>query len=195
MSPRGLTYVEMLVVVMIFSMVMITIVNSVLYFYRTNKSSIEQAYQIESARKGIELLVRDIREATYSDVGAYPLVAMASSSLSFYSDTDRDNSIELIHYELQGKKLLRSVTNATGTPATYTGTTATTTVSSNVRNFSDNISVFQFFNASGTQATTSAGLASVLTVSVSLVVDITPQHAPGEFTLRSSATMRNLRKQ
>ncbi|MEK7530532.1 MAG: hypothetical protein AAB573_01580 [Patescibacteria group bacterium] len=192
---RGLTYVEMLVVVMIFSMVMIAIVNSVLYFYRTNKSSIEQAFQIESARKGIELLVRDVREASYSDNGAYPLVSMASSSLTFYSDTDRDNSIELIHYELQGKTLLRTVTNATGTPPAYTDTIATTTISTNVRNFSDNISVFQFFNASGTEATSSASLASVLTISVSLVVDITPQHAPGEFTLRSSATMRNLRKQ
>ena len=192
---RGLTLLESLITLAIFTLIMAAIVNSVLLFYRANASSIEQAYQIESARKGVNLLVRDIRETSYAEDGSYPLSAISSSSLTFYADTDRDTAVEKIRYQLSGNSLMRTVTDPSGDPPTYSGTGTTTMVSEYVRNTTQNVSVFQFFDASSTEITSASDIVRIISVTINLIVNVTPDRDPGEFTLRSSATLRNLRPQ
>ena len=94
-TKYGFTFIEAIVVVAVFGFVMIIIVSSLLSFYRSNTYTLEQAFAVNSARKGIETAVRDLREAAYSDEGSYPIVSIATSSVEFYSDIDRDDSVEL----------------------------------------------------------------------------------------------------
>ncbi len=192
---RGLSIVEMIVTLSIVSIVGIALVESILFFYRANTSSLEQVQQVETVRRGIELFVRDVREATYADTGAYPLAHIGTSTITFYADTDVDTRIERIHYTLVGTSLFRVVTEATGTPATYTGGSATTTVSTHVRNNEDGLSLFKYYNASSTAITDSDSIADVVSVTISPIVDVVEKHAPGRFTLIESATIRNLRAQ
>lgn len=192
---RGLSIVEMIVTLSIVGIVGIALVESVLFFYRANTSSLEQAQQVETARRGVELFIRDVREATYADTGAYPLERIGTSSISFYADTDVDTRIERIRYTLIGTSLFRNVTDATGTPPTYTGATVTTTVSTHVRNNEDGAALFRYYNASSTEITDSAYIADIVSVVISPIVDIVEKHAPGRFTLTESATIRNLRAQ
>jgi prepilin-type N-terminal cleavage/methylation domain-containing protein len=194
-SPRGLTLVEMLVTVAVFTVIIVVLSQSIIYFYKANRVAFEESYQIRSAERGMQILLRDLREATYGDDGAYPLAEMASSSVTFFSDVDRSVPIEKIRYSLSGKTLSRTVTLSAGEPPTYTGAIATTSVSEYVRNFEDNISMFRYYDENGGEVTNPADITDVVSVSISIVVDITPIHAPGEFTLRSGATMRNLRPQ
>jgi type II secretory pathway component PulJ len=195
MQPRGLTFIEMIVTLSMFVLIMTVITNSILFFYRANSSSLEQAIQVETARRGIELFVRDAREATYGDNGAFPLQAIATSSMTFYSDTDTDGAIERIRYSLSEKTLYRNVTEPTGSPATYTGGGVTTTVSDYVRNFDEDTSVFRYYNASSTEVAVSGSVSSIVSVTIKLVVDIVQKHTPGTYTLTESATIRNLRAQ
>lgn len=192
---RGLTIIEMIVTLAIFLIVMGALVNSILFFYRANASSLEQGIQIETARRGIELFVRDVREATYADNGSYPLQDIATSSTTFYSDTDTDGSIERIRYTLIGTRLYRNVTDASGSPLAYTGGGVTTTVSEYVRNFDENVSVFRYYNASSTEVLPSGSVADIVSVTINLIVDIVQKHTPGTFTLIESATIRNVRAQ
>ena len=195
MTMRGMTFIEMLIVLAIASVITVAIADSVLYFYRANGSSLEESYQIQSGQNGMGALVHDLREATYGDDGSYPLASIASSSVTFYADVDRDLSVERVHYELNGTQLTRTVTNATGTPPTYTGPAATSTVSNYVRNFSDNVPVFTYYDKDGVQVTDPAHIADITSVTINIIVDVTQLHLPGEFTLRSGATLRNLRPQ
>jgi prepilin-type N-terminal cleavage/methylation domain-containing protein len=195
MTHRGITFIEMLVSISVVAVIMIAASQSVLFFYRTNRVALEESYQIRSAQRGIATLVRDLREATYADTGAYPLASIASSSITFYSDIDKSSPIEKIEYKLSGQKLTRTITQSTGVPPTYTGAVSTSTVSEYVRNFGDNVSVFRYYDATGAEITDPNDIAQVVSLSISIVVDITPIHAPGEFTLRSGATIRNLRPQ
>lgn len=191
---RGIGFVETLITVALISVVMVAIVDSILFFYRANSSSIEQAYQIESARRGASLLVKDLREATYADDGSYLLASIATSSIVFYADTDHDASIERLRYTLADTRLLRVVSEAAGTPPTYTGGSATSTVSEHVRNIEQGKPLFRYYGSDGSEITDfSGGIADVRSVSVSLVVNVLPIRAPGDFTLHSSATFRNLR--
>jgi len=193
-SRRGMTLIEVLIVVALVPIIMVSIVDSVLAFYRANSTSFEEAYQIQSASNGIGVLVRDLREATYADNGSYPVAAIASSSVTFYADVNRDGSVDRVRYELDGTTLSRAITPA-GMPPTYTGAAATSSVSDSVRNFGDGTAVFRYYDSSGAEIDDMADVADVRSVTITLVVDITPNHSPGEFTLRSSATLRNLRPQ
>jgi Tfp pilus assembly protein PilW len=192
---RGLTLIETIVTVAVFTIVIVAISQSVIYFYKANRVAFEESYQIRSAERGMQILVRDLREATYGDDGAYPLAEMASSSVTFYSDVDRSVPIEKIKYTISGRTLTRTVTLSAGDPPTYIGAVSTTTVSEYVRNWEDNIALFRYYDGNGVEVVNPADITDVVSVSVSIVVDITPVHAPGEFTLRSGATLRNLRPQ
>lgn len=193
---RGLSFIEMLVTLAIFGLIMAAVTDSVLFFYRANTSSLEQGQQVENARRGEELFVRDVREATYGDDGAYPIASMASSSITFFADTDLDGAVERIRYTLIGMSLYRNVTEPTTTnPPAYVGGGATSTVSQYVRNFDENAALFRYYNASSTEVTNTQFINTVVSVTINLIVDIVQKHTPGKFTLTESATLRNLRAQ
>jgi len=195
MIMRGLSIVEAIVTIAVTSVILAVITQSVLSFYKSNRVALEESFQIRSAERGVQALVRDLRETTYGDNGAYPLATIASTTITFYSDVDHSAPIEQISYVLSANRLTRTVTYSAGDPPTYTGQSVTTVVSDFVRNLEDGIPMFRYFDAGGAEVTDPLDITDVVSVTVSLVVDITPVHAPGEFTLRSSASLRNLRPQ
>jgi type II secretory pathway pseudopilin PulG len=190
-----MTLVEMLVAVAIFALIIVSIIEFVRYFYRSNTVALEQAFAIESARKGVEFLVRDIREATYAETGAYPIASFSTSTITFYADTDRDEDIERIRYYLDGTSFYRAVLEPTGTPPGYTGAETISEVSTSVRNNEQGTDIFSYYDVNGAGVSDPADIAAIVFVSVNLVVNIQPLRAPDEFTLHSSATIRNLRTQ
>ena len=188
----GLSFVEMLVAIGVFVIIMLALSSSLLYFYRANSYSIEQSFAVNAARRGVEILVRDLREATFSDEGAYPLVSGDAYSVSFYSDIDRDESVEKVRYFLDGGVLKKGVVNASGDPPSYTGAEAVSVVSDNVRNETQGVSIFRYYDKNrGEIFNVGLNLTDVVFVTVNLIVNVNPNRLPNEFTLRSSATIRN----
>lgn len=191
---RGMTLVETIVVLAVFSVLSITIMSVISSFYRHNAYTVAQAYQVDHARRGVEFLIRDLREMTFSDNGAFPLVSRATSSISFYSDIDRDDSVELIRYQLSGETLFKYIYEATGTPAVYPSTpTRTETISEYVHNNLENLNMFTYYNRAG-QVLANASLSEVRQISVALVVNVDPIREPGKYHLRSAASLRNLKE-
>ncbi len=193
-QKNGFTLIESIIVISISTLAMLAIASSVLFFYRTNANAIEQALALSSARKGVEYMVRDVREATYSEEGSYPIISMSDTELYFYSDTDRDNAVERIHYYLNGTVLMRETVNPTGTPLTYVdGTGELTVVSEDVRNGEDDVPMLEYFDATGTEILDYTRVSDVAIVGVTVIVNINPTRLPEEFTLRSTASLRNVR--
>ena len=144
---RGLSLVETVIIVALFSILMIVISESVASFYRLNAYTIAQAYQVDAARRGVDLLVRDLREMTFADDGTFPLVSMGTTSVGFFSDIDRDSSVEYVVYRLASTTLMKYVYNATGTPPTYSTSTPaeTSTLSEYVQNSLQNVPMFVYY--------------------------------------------------
>ncbi len=193
-QTRGLTLIEVVVTVLIASSSMVVLFSVIMYLYQINQISYEQGFQLESARRGVETMVEDIREAAYSDDGSFPIVAIDPYGITLYSDTDKDSSVEKIRYFLTGTNWKRGVTNATGTPPTYPSANERVTIVSDfVRNTEQSLPIFHYYNATGTEITDMSDISEVTFVKADLVVNISPTHLPDEFVLRSSATIRNLR--
>jgi len=187
-----MTLIEALVWVSIFTMAMLALTTSVLYFYRTSDYAIEATSATASAQRGVDLLVRTIREASYASDGAYPVVSIATSSFIFYADIDSDSAIEQVHYYLSGTSLTKGIVDPTGDPPSYSASEATSTVSEYVHNADEGASLFTYYDASGSEVTDYTKIGDVRFVTVNLLVDVNPIRSPTIITLRSSAALRNL---
>lgn len=191
-AQSGMTLLEALIAAAIFAITAGAVVSSVLFFYRTNRSAIEQAFAIDSGRKGVTIMVRDIREAAYADDGSFLLSAFGTSTITFFSDVDRDSSVERIRYFLDGTNLKKGQIEASGNPPIYDPQKEKIAVVSDyVRNNEQNVSVFTYYTKSGAQITNFTAATSVSRVVVNLIINIDSDTLPGDFTLRSSATLRN----
>lgn len=188
---RGFTLIEVLTTLAIASLALVTIAEGVMYMYRSNSSTIEQGMQVASARNGVSQFTRDAREAAYADTGAYPIAAIGTSSISFYADTDRDQSVELVRYTLIGTSLIRTVVEA-GSPPTYLGPTATSVVSQHVRNIEDGVPLFRYYTK-GLEVAATSSVSRIDAVSITPIVDIFTQHLPLNVTLSETAAFRNVR--
>lgn len=192
---KGFTLVETIVVTAIFTLISLALSVIIANLYKTNAYTLEQAYEVNYARRGIERTVRDLREMTYGEDGAYPLVAVGTGTVSFYSDIDRDEHVELVRYELLGATLFKYVHNATGTPLTYDTNTPdeTYTISEYVRNAEQATSTFRYFLEDGQLATSTTRTTDIRYIEIQAIVNVDQNRAPGEFKLRSSAAPRNLK--
>lgn len=193
---KGISLVETMVVVAITAMVGGALLSAIRYFYVDNAYVFEAATSVDSARRGLAVSLQDLREASYGDDGSYPISAAATSSITFYSDTDADGAIERVKIWSYGGTLYQVVTNSGGNPPSYAGqSSATSTIATYLRN-STSTPVFTYYDSAGAKlSTSSTPVSSIATVSALLQVDLNPIRAPQVFTLAGSATLRNLRDQ
>lgn len=196
MMSRGLTLVEMIVVIALVTLVGAGMLSAIQYFYRGNSYVFEAASSVDSARRGIAIALSSLREASYGEDGTYPITVAGTSTVTFYSDIDADGGIERVRFVLTNGTLYRGITNASGNPPSYAGQPASTsTVATYVRNTATT-PVFTYYDSSGTQlSTTSTNISDIASVRVDLRIDLNPSRAPNIFTLAGSATMRNLKEQ
>ena len=189
---RGLSTLEVLVWLSLFAFTIGAVTSSILYFYRVNRVSINQVDAVTSAQRGIDGMVRTIREAAFASDGAYPVVSLASNQLAFYADVDADQFIEKVRYFLNGDSIERGVVDPPGAPPVYTGAETISTVSEYVRNTGQGLTMFTYYDEEGAQITDYANVADLRFVTINVVVDVDVSNLPDPFYIRSSAAMRNL---
>lgn len=193
---RGFTLVETVVVIAIYTLVMFALFLSIETFYKFNAYAIAQSYQVNHAQRGIEIMVRDIREMTFADDGTFPLAIMEPDKIGFYSDIDRDDSVEYIEYELMATTtLVKRIYTAVGNPPVYSATAeATHILSEYVQNANQATSTFFYYDRTGALATATTTVTDIVYVEAQVIVNIDPVRDPGQFMLRSSAALRNLKE-
>ena len=189
---KGLTLIETLVWIALFTAAMVATISALLYFYHTNAYAIEQASATASAQRGLEQIGRTIREGAYSSQGAFPIVSIAANDFVFYADIDSDALIERVHYYIDGTNLMRGIVKATGNPPDYTGSETAEAVAEYVRNIAQGVTTFRYYDELGSEITNYSNWTSVRFVTVSLAVNVNEAVLPNQLTLNSSAAIRNL---
>jgi prepilin-type N-terminal cleavage/methylation domain-containing protein len=170
-SQSGFSLAEVLIVVAIAGAVVLVVgnvgtnvsgLNGLISNNLQSKSDIAQTLQI---------ITSEIRSAAPSAAGAYPIVAAATSSFSFYDSVNANGVVDYISYYLASSTIYRAVIAPTGTPATYP------TSSQIVYDMIDNVSLVSssassstpLFTYYGTSYTGSAGQALTSPTAVATV--------------------------
>jgi prepilin-type N-terminal cleavage/methylation domain-containing protein len=118
-NKNGFSLLEVLVVIAIAGAVIVVVGN-----VGTNIGSlnglIENNLQSKSdVAQTLQIIASEIRGAGPSAAGAYPIVAAATSSFSFYSNINDNGIIDYVSYYLASSTIYRVLIAPTGTPATY----------------------------------------------------------------------------
>jgi len=192
-NQKAMTLIEILVALGIFllatTMMWLYITNS----YKIQNFSFEQSSAIEEARRGVETMTKELREALPGDNGSYPIQLAEDDELIFFADFDRDSQIEKVHYWLEGSDFKKGVTEASGTPLEYSADDEiVTTLSRYVRNADGK--VFTYRDGDYNELSTPSDPDSVKLVHLFLKINVTPDRAPLDFDLESDVSIRNLKE-
>ena len=131
----GISLIEIIIYIAVFSIVAMLTARFVAQGYKVYYFGQEQSDAIRSAQKGVEIMVKEIREARHADNGAYPLGLSNDQEFIFYSDIDQDNYTEKVRYFLDGENFKKGIINPSETePINYDGEEMVTILSEYVRN-------------------------------------------------------------
>ena len=192
-SVNGFSLMEVLIVVAITGIVGAGLVAMIAYFYQTNSVVLGQADAVAAARGGVEHALRDLREATYGEDGAYPIGTFATSSITFYADLDHDQPVERIRYVLEGTELARYILQPSGNPPSYTGSESRATIARYIRNASFGTPIFRYYGVTGAELATASSSLDIAQITTTLIVNVQLNRPNDEYTLTGSASLRNLR--
>ena len=194
-AQKGMTLVEMLIAIGIYTVLMLAITNSITTFYQYNAYALEQSNEVDNARRGVTQWNRDVKEMTTAEDGTWPMAISGEHRLGYYSDTDRDDSVEYVEYILASTTLRKFTYNPSGSPATYDLTTPDSEeiLSEYVQNRNQATSTFFYYDNNGVQLASTSPIINIRYIQMQVIVNIDPDRNPGEFMLRSSLAPRNLK--
>lgn len=190
-----MTFVEMIVVISIASILLLVITNSIVNLYRSNSVALAQSGEVEQARRGMTEWSQDVKEMTNAEDGTFPVAIIDEHHFGYYSDTDLDSTVEYVEYILATTTLRKYTYDPTGSPATYDLTTPDSTeiLSLYVQNINQGTSTFFYYDNVGNQLSSTSPIIDVRYIKAQFIINIDPNRTPGQFMLRSSIAPRNLK--
>lgn len=195
-NTKGYSLLELNVALGIFIIMIILVGSFMFQAYVLNRFTAEQNEAIESAKKSVETIVSELREASTADTGAYVLDTADAQNLIFYSDIDSDAAVEKIRYYLAGTDLTKETTKPGGDPLQYNAASTTSFVLSEyVRNGTTPIFTYYTGNypASSTPLSYSASVSQAKLVHVYLEINVNVALAPDSIKVESDVQIRNLK--
>jgi prepilin-type N-terminal cleavage/methylation domain-containing protein len=190
---RGFTFIEVIVSVGIFTVIMLAMSALFLSLYRQQGSDIGMIQRIQSANAALDKMSKELREANRGENGNFTISNATNTSLTFYSDVDGDNLTEKITYALQGTNLQRTVVEP-GAGSAYPGAGATATVCSGIKAGSATIFTYydDTYTGSGNPLSAPVSVTSVKVVGISLDLNSTGQSSY-PLHVETKVELRNLK--
>jgi len=194
---QGVTLIELIVAVAVTTLLLTGIyqINTKIFSiggYLT--TSLEEQGQI---RKALKEMVPEIRSASQSSTGSYPIALASSSALTFYSDVDEDGTRERLRYFISTSTLWRGYLRATGSPATYDSSLEVVTAI--VRNVvsSTTAPLFQYYDKNFTGTSTAlvqpVDPLIIRLIKITIIADANPSKPPPAHTGTTQVVIRNLK--
>lgn len=199
---KGFTLVEMVVTVSI-----ATVIFLIIGKFQSDVFSFNQIFSgafstSDQAQKLLRPMTAEIRSASQSSNGAYPLSAFAANDFSFYSDIDNNGAKDLVRYYLSGTTVYKEVTPPTGAPAVYNAANKkVTTFMTGVRNGSTGVGLFQYYSSAHTGGTTgqivpgTGSIENIRLIRITFTIDADVNKPPSATDVTTLVSIRNLKQQ
>ncbi len=192
-KQKGVTVIETLVYMAVFSILLTAISVTMITIYRAHDFAMSNTSAMVDMRRALELAVSNIKEAGFSDAGAYPVVSMSENEFVFYSDIDNDSKVEKVRFFVDGDVFKQGIIDSSGLPPTYDASTEVIKpIAWHIRNTSRGVPVFNFFNKQMQKITNMSKILDLRMVSLRLLIDTDTSRPPSYYDFYSSATLRNI---
>jgi type II secretory pathway pseudopilin PulG len=192
-ANHAFTLVETIVAIGIFVIACLVIAAFITNSYKLQNFTFEQSTAIDEARRGIETMVKELREVLPGDTGAYPIESADDQEIIFYADFDRDDAIEKVHYWLDENDFKKGIIEASGNPLTYNPANEQVEIISRyVRNHENKI--FTYYDNSANELESPADPNQVKLINVYLKINMYENRAPLDYDLESDVSLRNLKE-
>ncbi|MCK4781785.1 prepilin-type N-terminal cleavage/methylation domain-containing protein [Candidatus Parcubacteria bacterium] len=191
---KAFTLIETLVVIFVFAITMGALTGFITRGYRVQSYSFQQSQAIEEAKRGVEIMVKEIREARTAEDGSYVVYNAGNNEFCFFSDIDKDLAIEKVRYFLDGSDFKKGiiepvVVEGIATYSTSTDDEAVSILSQYVRN---GPSIFKYFDINGEELPSPARRRDTRVMRFFLLINVDPNRPPSDFELESDVEIRNL---
>jgi hypothetical protein len=196
---KGLTLMEILVTLGIFLLVIVLIWLFIKQSYSVQGFAFGQVTAISEAQRGVETMVKEIREALPADTGAFAIDSADDFQFVFYADYDRDVAVEKVRYYLDGSNFVKAVTEASGSPLSYLPQNEVPTIISRYVRNTETEPLFTYYDGeyAGREEdeplATPADVMALKLIHVHLKINVEPKEAPTDFHLESDVQIRNLK--
>ncbi len=193
---KGFTLIETMVAIVVVGILLVSVA-----LWERDVSTLNRVLHVafvaqDEARLTLKQLSAELRSASPSSTGAFPIDTAQSATLIFYSDTDDDGLKERIRYVLSGQELRRGSVKPSGSPLGYD--VSQETVKTVAHDVLSGTPVFQYYDTSydGTTAPLPQPVDPTLVrlVKVTIVLDPTAVGAPAPLTLTTQVSVRNLKE-
>lgn len=197
---KGFTLTEIVVVIAILGLIMIGVTDFGRNVINNNKYANDSLSSAQDARTSLKIIVKELRTASPSNNGAYPIVQAGTSTVTFFSDTDGDGLKEQIRYFIATTTpptLKKGLIKPIGSPAVYSsGNEVLSILAYNVKNATSS-ALFQYYDNgyAGTSSplTQPVTVTAIRLVKINLMIDADPNKSPGIKTYTSQVSLRNLK--
>lgn len=195
----GFTIIEVLIVSAI-----VAAVTGVVAMFSRNLFSLndflQQSLSIQrDAEAALRTMVAELRTASPSSIGGYPIESATSTGLAFYANVDADAYKERISYYADGASFKKSVIKPAGNPLTYSTSTAQEFVSTILTGLvtSSSTPIFSYYDKNYAGTTSPLALpinvAAIRLVAISFIIDEDPSRLPPAVVASSQVSIRNLK--
>lgn len=196
LNNKGVSLLEVIVAIGIFALLIGAVMQLFLSSWRGNAIIWEQLSTQNEGRKATQDFASELREATASSIGAYPIESATATQIIFYSNIDSDSLVERVRYFLASTTLKKGVIKPGGNPLAYSSSTENTTVIANdVAN--GVIPVFSYYDANfdgaGEPLSGAIDATKIRIVKISLKLEEDPNLSPVPFYIESKVMIRNLK--
>lgn len=198
-KPKGLSLLELIVVMGIFSFLIVGVSMFMLSSYRYERIITDQLSGQKEARRAVSDIINVVRTAEYSSTGGYPIETATPYSLVFYANIDADNFRERIRYWItEDGKLMKGVVKPAGSPPVYNlGNEVQTVVAEHVVNQTVERPLFYYYDeeyiGSGDAMSYPLSVVDIRMVRVSIDIEKDVEKSPVPLNVESLTHIRNLK--
>lgn len=194
-SQAGFSLIELIAAISILVMMLAAVWVFILRGYEFQELELQQIVNQEEARKAIETMAKEIREADQADNGAYAIDTATATTFIFYSDIDNDDNREKVEYRLEGTEIIKEVYEPSEFPVTYPSEGEETVVAQNIQN--EAVNIFNYYDGSYTGSEDPlafpVNITNIRLVQITVIIDNNPNREPDAFTLSTDVQIRNLK--
>lgn len=195
-NNKGFSLAEIVVVVAIAAAIFWAVFNFGTSIFSFNSSAQKNLNAQSDARRVLKNIVKELRVASPSSLGAYPITLAGTSTMTFFANLDADAEKEQVRYFLQSRQLKRGIIKPSGSPLTYNP--ANEQVITLIRGVNNGATpIFEYFDSN--YAGTSTPLAQpvqitrVRLVRITLKIEEDPNKSLGPLIVESQVSLRNLK--